>query len=173
MAESDVLPDITITADENDLTVDTNVVNVDENIHKVTDTPLHEESKVKVTSKVRSPSKKSITFAHKAGIIFPPTRISKKIKSVTRVKRISATAGVYMAAVLEYLTAEVLELSGNFASADKVKRIVPRHIMKAIKLDIELDNLVGKKTVYPTAGIVPFVHQSLVPMSKKKVTKSE
>jgi histone H2A len=81
-------------------------------------------------------------------------------------------APVYMAAVLEYLAAEILELAGNVAREAKKTRITPRFINLAVRNDEELTKFLGKVTI-ASSGVLPNIHKVLLPKvkaSKKAAT---
>ena len=107
----------------------------------------------------------------KAGLQFPVGRVARFMKKSKVATRVGAGAPVYLAAVLEYLTAEVLELAGNAARDNKKTRIVPRHIQLAVRNDEELNKLLGGVTI-AAGGVLPNVNAVLLPKKSAKAEKA-
>jgi len=103
----------------------------------------------------------------KAGLQFPVGRIHRLLRKGNYAQRVGAGAPVYLAAVLEYLAAEILELAGNAARDNKKSRIIPRHLQLAIRNDEELNKLLGHVTI-AQGGVLPNIHQNLLPKKSKK-----
>ena len=98
---------------------------------------------LKFTSITSNKQSQRITSAKKSGLIFPPSKLKIIIKKYHN-GNIASGAPVYLAAVLEYICAEFLELSGN-QTRDYIKKVVtPMHIRKAIENDEELFKLINK-----------------------------
>lgn len=65
---------------------------------------------------------KAKTRSSRAGLQFPVGRIHRLLRKGNYAERVGAGAPVYLAAVMEYLAAEVLELAGNAARDNKKTR---------------------------------------------------
>jgi len=105
----------------------------------------------------------SVSQSEQAGLQFNVADRHNKFKTEFSGHKIGAGAAVYCCAVLEYLTAEVLELAGNCARDNKRVRIIPRHIMLAIYNDEELNKLLLKPHgVIAGGGTMPAIHRLLL-----------
>jgi len=120
----------------------------------------------------KTDGKKSVTKSAKAGLQFPVGRIGRYLKKGKYATRVGAGAPVYLGAILEYLTAEILELAGNAARDNKKTRIIPRHIQLAVRNDEELNKLFGGVTI-AQGGVLPNIHSVLIPKSSEKKAKAE
>ena len=108
---------------------------------------------------------KAQSRSSRAGLQFPVGRIARYLKQGKFAERVGAGAPVYLAAVLEYLAAEVLELAGNAAKDNKKTRIIPRHIQLAVRNDEELNKLMANTTI-ASGGVLPNINSNLLPSKK-------
>lgn len=113
----------------------------------------------------RAKGSKSLSRSARAGLQFPVGRVGRYLRRGRFASRIGGGAPVYLAAVLEYLTAEILELAGNAARDNKRTRITPRHIQLAVRNDEELNKLLGGVTI-SKGGVLPNIHTHLLPKKK-------
>lgn len=112
---------------------------------------------------------KAQSRSSRAGLQFPVGRISRFLRKGRYAARIGGGAPVYLAAVLEYLAAEILELAGNAARDNKRTRIIPRHIQLAVRNDEELNKLLAGVTI-ASGGVLPNIHATLLPKKKAEET---
>ena len=115
-------------------------------------------------SKSKSGSK---SRSSRAGLQFPVGRVHRHLRNGNYGSRIGAGAPVYLAAVMEYLAAEILELAGNAARDNKKARINPRHVQLAVRNDDELNKLMAGVTI-AQGGVLPNIQTVLLPKKTKK-----
>ena len=107
----------------------------------------------------------------RAGLQFPVGRIHRLLRKGNYAERVGSGAPVYLAAVLEYLSAEILELAGNAARDNKKTRIIPRHLQLAIRNDEELNKLLSGVTI-AQGGVLPNIQAVLLPKKTEQKAKS-
>ncbi|XP_074608278.1 histone H2A-like [Acropora palmata] len=109
-----------------------------------------------------------ISRSFRAGVVFPVGHINSRLRKGKYAKHIRQGTPFYLAATLEYLTAEVLELAGNAARANNRIRITPCYIILAVCGDKELNEPLANVTI-AEGGVVPNIQSVL--LSKKPEKK--
>lgn len=146
-------------------------------IHRVFGFPDRSDSTFKSTMSGRGKTggkarAKAKSRSSRAGLQFPVGRVHRLLRKGNYAERVGAGAPVYLAAVLEYLTAEILELAGNAARDNKKTRIIPRHLQLAVRNDEELNKLLGGVTI-AQGGVLPNIQAVLLPKKTEKPAKSK
>ena len=113
---------------------------------------------------------KAKSRSSRAGLQFPVGRVHRILRKGNYAQRIGSGAPVYMAAILEYLSAEILELAGNAARDNKKTRIIPRHLQLAVRNDEELNKLLAGVTI-AQGGVLPNIQAVLLPKKHEKKSK--
>ena len=115
--------------------------------------------------------KKSVKRSNKAGLTFPVGRVGKMLRKGRFAKRVSAGAAVFLAATLEYLTAETLELASKTVAKGS-KRITPRALTLAIRHDADLGSLLQNVTI-SKGGVTGVAVAAKAAKKAKKAKKSK
>ena len=105
-------------------------------------------------AKGKATEKGAVSRSSKAGLSFPVGRIARMLKHGRYSERVGLGAPVYLAAVLEYLVAELLEVSVMVVRESKKNRIIPRYIFLGLKEDEEFNKLF-QHTMITSSGVRP------------------
>ena len=84
-----------------------------------------------------------VSGSARAGITFPVSRCNRMLRQGRYARRLGGSAGAYMAAVLEYVAAEILELAAEQAEQKKQRILKPKHLGRAVQSDGELGKLMA------------------------------
>lgn len=111
-----------------------------------------------------APSQKTsaVSRSKRAGLQFSVGGIHRSLRQGGYADRVGDEAPVYLAAVLEYLTSEVIELSGNAAHDNKKTLISSRNVKQAVRNYEELNKLLGN------VKMLPNIHPTPVPNPQEK-----
>ena len=110
-------------------------------------------------------TKPKLSRSARADLEMPVARIGRHLKKQHYFKRISDATPVFMAAVLQFLVGEVLDLAGIACKNDGRQRIVPSNIFKGIQEDDSLLQLFDN-IVISEGGFAEKIHESLLPKQK-------
>eukprot|EP01084_Bolivina_argentea_P018949 35258_1 len=113
---------------------------------------------------------KGTTRSAKAGITFPVGRVARLLKKGKYATRFGRAAPVFVASVLEYLTAELVQIAAASAKDAGKKRLTPRYINLGIRGDDEFNNLLNG-AVISGGGVLPHINKVLLKKTKKAKKK--
>ncbi len=118
-------------------------------------------------AKGRPAGVKAKSQSSRCDLIFPVGRCHRFIKQGRYSNSTGVGGAIFMAAVLEYLTSELLELAGEMCLESKKKTITPRHIQLAIRNDEELNKIMCE-TMIASGGVLPNIQEGLFRRHDKK-----
>ena len=118
-------------------------------------------------AKGKASGHKTVSKSAKAGLSFPVGRIARLLKHGRYAQRVGLGAPVYLAAVLEYLVAELLEVSVMVVRENKKNRIIPRYIFLGLKEDEEFNKLF-QHTLITASGVKPDSKHAKLAVADKK-----
>ena len=100
---------------------------------------------------LRSEKNMDSSFSEWSGLQCDVSEVAATVFEVQKGLKLSTSAAVYLAAVLEFMITELLQLASNTAY-DQIpvrlnRRITPHHIMLSIRSDVELRNIFSNMAI--------------------------
>lgn len=121
---------------------------------KLDELKLSGQQDEKLKKKSKGKGKKSRSQSSRSGLKFPVGRVGRLLRRSKVATRVGKGAGIYLAAVLEYLTVELMEISGTVAKEKNRHRITPQHLQMAVSRDSELSKIFAGVMI-PSGGYAP------------------
>ena len=81
-------------------------------------------------------------------LIYSVSKCSKKLLKMRVTRHLATDSPVFMAAVLQYLTKEVLTTAGYYCKLKEKQMIAPSHLQRTMKEDEELCDLLATVELY-------------------------
>lgn len=97
----------------------------------------------------------------RSGLKLPVGRIHRYLINGNFANRIGSGAPIYLAAVLEYLLADLIDLAADIALNNKKRRITSRFLNLAIRNDKELNQLLSRVHI-SQGGVFPYINPMLL-----------
>ena len=128
----------------------------------------------KFNENIDDEEKKGYSKQNKIGIIFPPSMCEKFLRKFGNSNiMITQESPIYLASVLEYISAEILDLSSSIATAHNRIRITVRDLEIAIRTDYEFNSFFNKNHIqFIGGGIIPYINPIIMNKNKKKSEKN-
>lgn len=104
----------------------------------------------------------SVSSAARAGLVMRPTRIKRIVLPYLVVKRTAPNAMVYLAAIAEFIIAEIFELAYRLTREDNKYRVRSKDIMRAIREDAELSKCFPEKSYVLGGGVISRINPALL-----------
>ncbi|XP_005414694.2 PREDICTED: histone H2A [Chinchilla lanigera] len=90
--------------------------------------------------------RQAVSRSSRAELQFPVSPVERHLRQGGYAPRLSSTTAVFLAGILEYLTANILVVAGKEAQDKLKKRITPQHLEVAMERIEQLQNLLGDIT---------------------------
>lgn len=105
----------------------------------------------------------------RAGLLFPVSRIDRQLRRGQFAECFGAGTPVYLAAVLQWVTHEAMDMAGRISKKSNQQCISPCHLWMAVKNSSVLKHLLGSGPKHHGRAIPQ--SQRMASPSKKKKTK--